>query len=292
MQYVRSSALQPPRSRLELLTVVIAAASVLAAAGCATSPDPPFQTDSYPSRVSAADSAFGWYAYFPADAPDVRIRRVFLAGDWDRGYEKLPVDVYYPPQFHYRRAEPAVIVLAGAVKWSSNISLAAMLAAEGVVAVVLDTLGAGERLQSAIDGLAAQGADLLIDTSRLAVWSEGHAAPEVLEALLDPDWRMHGAMRAGVFISPVMCLGRGAGFRYDPAQMATDVPIFIARAAGDDMYEVRTSITRFMEAAEPLGMDVQYVESPIGGHNWMLEEPDPAATDVIREAVGFLKTNL
>lgn len=272
--------------------VVFLVSGVLLMGGCVTAGEPPFDTVTYAERASEADTAFGWYAYLPAGHDEVAIRRLTLPGEWERGYDRLPVDVYYPPDFRYRRKEPVVVVIAGAVKWSSNISLGAMLAAEGTTAVVIDSLGAGEALRNAMAQLLARADDLFIDPARLAVWTEGHSSPEALEAVLDPDWAHHDCLQAAVFVSPVMFLGAAAGFTYDPTKMASDVPIFIARAEDDEFYEVRASISRFMEAAEPQGIPVTYVESPIGGHNWMLEERAPEATEVIQEALAFLSSRL
>lgn len=272
--------------------VVLLVSGVLLMGGCVTAAEPPFDTVTYAERASEADTAFGWYAYLPQAHDEVAIRRLTLPGEWERGHDRLPVDIYYPPGFRYRTAEPAIIVLAGAIKWSSNISLAAMLAAEGTTAVVIDTLAAGEALRNAMGQLRARADELFIDPERLAVWTEGHSSPEALEAVLDPGWRHHDCLQAAVFVSPVMFLGTGAGFSYEPSKMASDVPLFIARAEDDEFYEVRASISRFMEAAESQGIPVTYVESPLGGHNWMLEETAPEATEVIQEAVTFLNRRL
>ena len=74
--------------------------------------------------------------------------------------------------------------------------------------------------------------------------------------------------------------------------MGSDVPLFIAKAKNDDFYEINASVEKFMEAAERYGLEVEYEESPVGGHNWMLEEDDREAIAVVRSGVRFLKEHL
>jgi hypothetical protein len=53
------------------------------------------------------------------------------------------VDLCYPPEFHFRRAEPAVFVSCGNPKWSYTIPLGRALAASGMVAAATDTRNYG-----------------------------------------------------------------------------------------------------------------------------------------------------
>jgi hypothetical protein len=282
--------------RMTLIAVCIAAAGAIAVGmltGCITGgSEPPFETKSGAERMEEAQEGFGWYTYQPKGTEKVRVHRVVFPGQWDRGFDELPVDIYYPPRFSYQAAEPAVIVIAGSTEWSANISLAAMLAAEGIPTVVIHSQAAGEKVPEAVARLRSQAEELFIDPGRLALWSEGHAVPTVLETLLDRSIGFHEHLCCGVFFSPKMFIGNGQPFKYPEEAMSADVPLFIAKAENDDFYEINASVEKFMEAAERYGLEVEYEESPVGGHNWMLEEDDKEAIAVVRSGVRFLKEHL
>jgi pimeloyl-ACP methyl ester carboxylesterase len=269
-----------------------AATAVILTACTADGNEPPFETTSTEEIKKEAQEGFGWYAYQPGKADSVRVRRVVLEGEWERGFSELPIDIYYPLSFAYDAAEPAVLVLCGSTEWSSTISLGAMLAAEGITAAVIHTQAAGQLLPEAIDGLRERAEELFIDRSSLAVWSEGHSVPEALECVLDRESGFHEALRGAVFISPVMYIGEGNMFVYEKEAMSNEVPLFIGKAEKDGFYEVNASVKQFMEAAERYGLDVRYTESPVGGHNFMLEEDDEAAVAVIKDAVRFIEAHL
>ena len=272
-----------------LLCAATAFAAVMLVACSAGGNEPPFETKSAEERKSEAQGGFGWYAYQPKGVDSVRVCRIVIEGEWERGFNELPIDIYYSPRFSYEAAEPAVLVMSGSTEWSANISLAAMLAAEGITAAVIHTQAAGQLLQEAVAGLRRRAEELFIDTEALAVWSEGHSVPAALECVLDRESGFHEALRGAVFISPVMYVGENNMFVYEREAMSDRVPLFIGKAAQDDFYEVKASVKQFMEAAERYGLEVQYSESPVGGHNFMLEEDDEAAVAVIKEAVRFLE---
>jgi hypothetical protein len=274
--------------------MVIVCAVYVGLSGCATEPvEAPFETTDAGARMAEADHAFGWYIHQPDGVDRVQVHRMTIPGDWERGFEELPVDVYYPPRFRYRSPEPAVVIIAGGVKWSANISLAAMLAVEGVPAVVVDSIAAGDDIRPALEALRSRAEEVFIDPDHLAIWAEGHESPKALEALLDPRWQHHGALKAGVFVSPYLVLGKSADFTYPRAAMATDVPIFIATARNDGFYEIQTSVEKFTAAAAEYGIPVEHAVSPVGGHNWMVEEQgETEAVGVVRRAVNFVRRKL
>jgi hypothetical protein len=261
--------------------------------GCAGGAgEPPFETVRAAHRMEEAEAGFGWYVYQPKGAEQARVHRITLEGAWERGFTELPVEIYYPPGFSFTEPEGAVLVVAGSTEWSATISLAAMLAAEDLPAVVLHSQAAGKKLPEAIEAFRSRARELYIDPGSLAIWSEGHSVPEALACLLDGDAEFHRALRAGAFLSPVMYVGAGNMFVYEREAMSTDIPLFIAKAADDGFYEVNESVRRFREAARRYGIAVRYEEVPTGGHNWMLEEDDPRATGVLKLAVRFVKDRL
>jgi predicted esterase len=278
--------------RCVVLTAVLLSLLLTVTAGCGGGAEPPFETDTYKQRAEEADEAFGWYIHQPKGIESVRIHRIELPGEWNRGFEELPVDVYYPPEFGFEKRDPAVFVIAGSTKWSASISLAGMLAAEGTIAVVLQSQAAGEKVGKAIEGVLEQADELFIDMERLAMWSEGHSVPPALGTMLDETYPHHSSFCCAVFVSPKMYIDNDKPLQYEEEEMTGDVPIFIAKAANDDFYEINASVKMFREAAERFGLEVTYRESPVGGHNWMVEEQDEAAVEVIREAVEFLEGKL
>lgn len=116
---------------------------------------------------------------------------------------ELPVGLYYPAGFRFNRQMPAVILVGGNVNWSSNITLAELLACNGFVAVVPETLqmvkdDTPDQLVELLERMLAEADTLLIDANRLAIWTEGHPASLALQVAMDREAEFHGGLRAAV----------------------------------------------------------------------------------------------
>ena len=255
--------------------------------GCAA--EPPFDVESATSRLEEAPSSWGEVIIEPAGVDDVLVHRTSIEAP---GGDPVPVDIYYPPEFHFRRAEPAVFVSCGNPNWSYTISLGRALAASGLVAVATDTRNYGGEFPRVVEAMRNRGGELFLDPQKLALWGEGHVSGFALEAAMNDGHAFHDAVQGAVFLSPVLFMGAEESFAHDAAELSSDVPVFIVKAADDSFYEVRATVESFREAADVAGVEVEYVEVPAGGHNWMSDADSEEAREAFRAAVSFLSERL
>ena len=204
---------------------------------CQSTVDPPFEVQTSAERRETMVGGFGEYVLSHPKADEVLVHREVYALASASGVGELPVDLYYPPGFRFDEALPAVIVVGGNVNWSSNITLAELLAASGFLTIVPETLqmvkdDAPERLTTLLDRVLAEAGRLFIDEQRLAVWTEGHPSSLALQVAMDREAEFHEGLRAAVFVSPVMTFAQNS-FDYDPAWIDPQLPVLISRGADD-----------------------------------------------------------
>ncbi len=253
--------------------------------------EPPFDVVSSDQRRESMTGGFGVYVLSHPKADEVLIHQ-----EWYSLNAALPVDFYYPPGFRFVGPKPAVIVVGGNVNWSSNVTLGELLAANRFVTVIPETLqmvkdDAPDRLAALIGMVLEQAGDLCIDPERIAVWTEGHPSSLALQVVMDRQLDFHEGIRAAVFASPVMTFAKNS-FEYDPSWIDGDIPVFISLGEEDSFYEVRTSVTQFMETAGAAGAEVTFLEVAGGNHNWMTNSDTDASRQAIQAEIRFLKKHL
>lgn len=263
---------------------------------CQTSVEPPFEVQTAAERREAMVGGFGEYVLSHPRAEQVLVHRAVYAVPEAPESGELPVDLYYPPGFRFNRRLPTVIVVGGNLNWTSNVTLAELLAANGFLTVVPESLqmvkdDAPEQLTALIGRVLEDAERLFIDGQRLAIWTEGHPSSLALQVAMDREAAFHDGLRAAVFVSPVMTFAQNS-FEYDPAWIAPQLPVLIARGEEDSIYEVKASVKMFMKAAEEAGSEVRYLEVAGGKHNWMTKYDAEASHQAIKAEIEFLKEHL
>ncbi len=263
---------------------------------CQSAVDPPFDVQTAAERRGTMVGGFGEYVMTHPEAERVLVHREAYAVTEAPQAGELPVDLYYPPEFRFDKALPAVIVVGGNVNWSSNVTLAELLAANGFLTVVPETLqmvkdDAPDQLIALLERLLEDAERLFIDTQRLAMWTEGHPSSLALQVAMDREAGFHDGLQAGVFVSPVMTFAQNS-FEYDPAWIDPQLPVLIARGENDSFYEVKASVKMFRQAAKEAGSEVRYLEVAGGNHNWMTKYDSEASHQAIEAEIGFLKEHL
>lgn len=258
---------------------------------CSCGSEPPFEVESATSRLEAAQGGFRNIVIEPKRADEVLVHRTSCTAAGERG-DSIPVDVYYPPRFPFRGQAPAVIASVGNPDWRYSISLGRALAASGLITVVPNTRHYPWEFSSVIAEVGTRADELFIDSERLAVWAEGHGSPCALETVMDAEAPFHTRLQGAVFLSPVMFIGNRQELSHDPAELCSDVPVFLAIAADDEFYEVRATVRSFRDAADVAGIALEYAEVPEGGHNWMSDADTTATRATIEEAIRFVRKQL
>lgn len=272
-----------PRVCIVLSTVLL----LVLAAGCAQ--EPPFEVESAAARLERAQGGFGTAILKPSGVDEVLVHRL-SARSADGA--AIPVDVYYPQRFPFRGAHPAVFVSCGSPDWSYTISLGQALAASGLIAVVPDTRHFPNDFPRVIADMRERAEELFLYPGRIGIWAEGHVSPCALEATMNADHGFHDALAGTVFLSPVLFMGEEQSLSLSPSELCADVPVFVARAADDEFYEVRATVQSFRAAAEEAGVPLTFSEVPAGGHNWMSDAQTEPAREVFRDAIAFLEKRL
>jgi len=277
----------------------------LALFSACSSADPPFEVKTAAERRETMIGGFGHYVLSHPKADKVLVHREVYRTDPADSAEaqsaeaqpvERPVDFYYPPGCRFNKPLPTVLVVGGNINWDASVTLAELLAANGFLTVVpetldlvkQDTLGPLAELITLIRGDAEK---LFIDPDRLAVWTEGHPSALALPVVMDRTQPFHSALQCAVFASPVITFGRN-NFKYDPADISPQVPIFISRGEEDSIYEVKISVKNFMKAAEKAGCDITYLEVEGGNHNWMTDHDTEASRKAIKAEIEFLEQHL
>lgn len=253
--------------------------------------EPPFEVLSASERRNSMIGGFGEYVLSHPKADQVLVHQKSYLLDTN-----LQVDFYYPPGFRFNKPQPAVIVVGGNVNWSSNVTLGELLAANGLVTIIPETLqmvkdDAPDRLAELISLVLENSRGLFIDKDRIAVWTEGHPSSLALQIVMDRQLDFHGGIRAAVFASPVMTFAQNS-FNYDPAWIDPNIPVFISRGEEDSFYEVKASVKQYMQTAEKAGGKVTYLEVAGGNHNWMTDRDTEASHQAIKAEIKFLKKHL
>lgn len=263
---------------------------------CQTSVEPPFEVQTAAERRESMTGGFGEYVMSHPKADRVLVHREMYGVPSAAEAGELPVDLYYPPGFRFNKPLPAVIIVGGNVNWSSNVTLAELLAANGFLTLVPETLqmvkdDAPERLTALLSRVLTDDERLFIDTQRLAIWTEGHPSSLALQVAMDREAGFHDGLQAAVFVSPVMTFAQNS-FDYDPAWIDPQLPVLISRGEDDSFYEVKASVKMFRQAAEEAGSEVRYLEVAGGNHNWMTERDTEASHQTIKAEIEFLKSHL
>jgi acetyl esterase/lipase len=165
---------------------------------------------------------------------------------------------------------------------------------EGLVQAAAD-------VQQAIRFLAANGANLGINSANFAVWAFSGAGM-LLSPLLDGGT---AGLRCVVAFYPMLDLThvRQASEVYDEQQlialsplahmetMPGTLPLFLARA-GLDLPGLNRALDTFVKQALYHNMDLEVRNLPRAGHGFDLLEETPAARETIAHGIEFVRSNL
>lgn len=263
--------------------------------------EPPFEVQTAPQRRHTMVAGFGHYVLTHSKADKVLVHReTYTPSDLSDLSGEIPVDLYYPPGFRFKKPLPAVVLVGGNINWSSSITLAELLSCHGFLTIVPETLNMVKQdtpgpLASLISHVLEDAPRLFIDPDRLAIWAEGHPSSLALQVAMDRQLDFHNSLQAAVFASPVLTFGKN-NFDYDPAWIDPQLPVLITQGEEDSIYEVKASIRLFKKAASAAAASassqVTHLKVPGGNHNWMTEQDTKASREAIRTEIEFLEKHL
>ena len=214
---------------------------------------------------------------------------------------KLPAVVFvigYPDAGARARLGCAFKDMACYVNWAQ------LVAATGLVGITYANEEPAGDVHALLDHLREHASELGIDASRIAVWACSGNVPVALSTLLR-DARTRIA--CAVFCYGLMLDARGTTYVAEAAKMfgfanpcagktvadlAPDVPIFIARAGKDAFTHLNDTIDAFVAGALEQNQPVALANYADGVHAFDLDQDTEMTREIIRRILAFFRFNL
>jgi hypothetical protein len=251
---------------------------------------------------------------YPVPPPAAIVERRDLVFPTDAG--PLTLDVYSPA--NAAAATPAVIFVVGfsdvgarsvlgcaAKDMESFIGWARLTAAAGMTAITYANAGRPvDDLRTVLRYVTDNAAALNVDATRLALWACSGHGPTALAMLTRPPGVV---LTCAALLYPYTMdldgatdvAGASATFRFVNAcagqsvdDLSAQVPLFIARAGGDEMPGLNTALDRFTAAALVRNLPVAIANHPAGPHAFDLSDDSAMTRAIVRQTLGFLGAHL
>jgi predicted esterase len=219
---------------------------------------------------------------------EVQVQKDLVYRANGRTWHKL--DVYYPLSAPSKPSNPAVILVHGGAKASSNmkntrpfVSWGQLFAASGISAITFNWDYPEEvQIVDLIDYVRKNAEQLNVDQDRLCIFAFSggveFAVPTVMKST--PEY--------------VRCIVAYYGnLKRAQAQLEEEtatklVPMLIVKAAQDEFIPT-DSIDRFVEMARARGAEVHLLTHSKGGHAFDLRNDDDQSHEIIKRTIEFVK---
>ncbi len=227
----------------------------------------------------------------------------------------LEMDLYLPPADQRATPCPVVVLVAGFPdpgyeaalgcrfkETGSTVSWARLLAASGLAAIAYSNREPAAHLDRLLAHLRASGGNLGVDADRIGLWASSANAPTALSVLMRPatvacaalcypytldlEGSSHVANAAAQWRFATPCAGR------DIEELSTDVPIFLARAGGDEMLGLNAALDQLATAALGADLPLTLVNLPGAPHAFDLHENSKRVDDIVRGILTFFGSHL
>jgi hypothetical protein len=228
----------------------------------------------------------------------------------------LTMDVYFPPTLRPDRPAGAVLLVTGYSDLGAQrllgakfkdigpfVSWAQLIAMSGMVAITYENREPAD-VHAVLHHIERNAASLGIDAERIGVWACSGHGPNGLSVLMQDG---NHAAAAAALVYPYTLDLEGATHVVDAARQfrfvtpamgrsVTDlrrgVPLFIARAGGDEMPGLNVALDRFIAAALAADQPLTLVNHAAGAHGFDLADDSAASRGVIRQLLDFLTSRL
>lgn len=226
------------------------------------------------------------------------------------------MDLYSPAEAKSGARLPAVVFVSGypdagmqkmlgckLKEMGSYISWAKLTAAMGLVAITYSATEPVGDLQSLLQFVRQNAAELGIDETRMGLWACSGNVPNTLSVLMKEDV---GYLKCAVFLYGLMLdldgstsvaqaekmfwfANPAAGKSVD--DLPAELPLFIARA-GQDNPQLNEMIDRFLAKAVGRNLPVTFVNHHSAPHFFDVMDDAPATHQIIRQILDFMQFHL
>ena len=230
--------------------------------------------------------------------------------------ERLTMDIYYPagPATHDRT--PAVLFVTGypdegmrhivgcnAKDMASYISWAQLVAASGLVAITYTTRRPATDVHEVLGFVRQHAEPLGTDEQRIGIWSCSGNVPNALSMCMNADPCVRcAALCYGYMLDlerSTSVADAAARFRFvntcagkSVEDLASNLPLFIARAGRDEMPHLNATIDRFVAEALKHNLPVTMVNHHTGPHAFDIIDGSQVSREVVRQILAFLQFHL
>ena len=240
----------------------------------------------------------------------------------------LRLDAYYPPEFAYNKALPAVLFIHGdgpveviknVKSWGQYISWGQLVAACGLIGIPFEHRSSRGRIagmeavdadiHDLIDYVRAHAAELHIDPCSLCVWACSAGVPYLQELMATPPDYVRGLVAyygmmdfrqftdsisretpAEERAATVQLFKKFSLLKHLQDHPTTIPPLFIAQASLDDPV-ANDTINRFVAAASARGAGVESVRHPNGQHGFDIVDDDETSRKIIEQTLRFINNS-
>jgi dienelactone hydrolase len=230
----------------------------------------------------------------------------------------LKMDIYYPPNFDFRRKIPAIVFVFGYTNegqlktakhqlrtWSPYTSWCKVVAASGMAAVVYETINPENDLKSLTDYLKANADKFNIHDSRIGAFSCSANSPVALANILNSSNTSFkcAAIYYGIFLntdfkylSVIDTLSKQMGFI--PSRLPEsltwkkDVPVLIVHVGKDFVPNTDESLTLFLDEAVRQKIPFTLIHYATGIHAFDIYADNKETREIIKTTLEFWKFHL
>ena len=287
-----SSATTLPSTPIAEATRTTAPASTLVASTTTPTFAPPPHLSQSPDLILAANKPArpsSWPGNVVYKLPETE--QVLLAHELIY-FNKMKVDIYYPPDYKFENKLPVVILSHGFVETKeydkdipSHMDWAKLIAASGMIAV---SAQAGENptenFYHVLDYLAANAGVLGIDMNRIGFWACSTQGKPMFHALEDSKLAYRAGFKAAVFTYLDL-------HAPDPGIWPKNISLFVVKA-GSDHYIDGSIIDHFVANARQNKISVEYIELQNAPHGFDSMLDTQESKDTIAKALAFLRSKL
>jgi hypothetical protein len=227
----------------------------------------------------------------------------------------LKMDIYYPPNFDFKKKIPAVVFILGYTdsaqkklmgqqlrKWSGFISWCKVIAASNMAAVVYETVDPENDIIALEKYIHTNQDKLMIDMNNLGAFSCSAHSITAISHILNAQSLIfkcavsyYGIILTKNFqyLAQMDTISMGMGFKTprlsDPENWNKNVPILIVRAGLDNVPHINEALSVFYEKAIEQNLPVTLINYPDGYHTFDYNNDNETTRMIIKNTLEFWK---
>lgn len=227
----------------------------------------------------------------------------------------LKMDIYYPPDFDFKRKIPAVIIVLGypdvagkkllGSEFKNYIQLVSwckIISASGMVGIVYESVNPEKDIIILSNYLKANEDKLKIDINKIGAWTCSAHTPTTISYILNGSDNIFkcAVVYYGFFLTndfkylpQIDTLSQNMGFKTprltEPTTWRKDVPIMIIRAGNDNVPYINQTLASFFDKALNQDLSITLINYQNGVHGFDAALDNEITRHIIKSTLEFWK---